>query len=291
MYNSISELIGTAEKLNRKISEIILADQAVLLCKSEEELLNEMTEKLHIMMESVRTGMNSKLKSASGLVGGDAHKIIEASKKGKLVGGALFEIAIAKAVAVAEVNACMGKIVAAPTAGSCGIIPAVLLSVMEDKKFSEKDIAMTLFTAAGIGMVIANRSTLSGAEGGCQAECGSASAMAAAALVELIGGDTRMISNACAISLKNIMGLVCDPVAGLVEVPCIKRNAGGVANAMTAANLAIAGIESVIPADEVIDAMASVGRLMSITLKETAEGGLAATKTGRDIFGRLKNIK
>jgi L-serine dehydratase len=185
----------------------------------------------------------------------------------------------------------MGRIVAAPTAGSCGIIPAALLAVVKCRGVLREKAVMGLFTSAGIGMVIARRASLSGAEGGCQAECGSASAMAAAALVEMMGGTPFMVSNACAFALKNILGLVCDPVAGLVEVPCVKRNAAGVANALVAADLALAGIDSVIPADEIIDAMNSVGNLMSSKLKETAEGGLASTPTGIRLAEEISNIK
>ena len=185
------------------------------------------------------------------------------------------------ALAVADTNACMGKIVAAPTAGSCGIMPAAIVSIMNEKKIPIKNVVMSLFTASAIGLVIANKASIAGAEGGCQAECGAASAMAACALVEMCGGTPEMVGNACAIALKNILGLVCDPVAGLVEIPCIKRNAMGTANAFTAAELALAGIGSAIPPDEVIWAMKKVGDSMSSALKETGEGGLAATPTGK----------
>jgi L-serine dehydratase len=197
---------------------------------------------------------------------------------------------MARALAVAEVNACMGRIVAAPTAGSCGILPATILTLKEEKNLSEEQAVMGLFTAAGIGMVIAKRASISGAEGGCQAECGSASAMAAAAMVELVGGTPGMAAQACAIAMKNTLGLVCDPVAGLVEVPCIKRNAGGAANAIVAAELALAGIESTIPVDEVIAAMKSIGDTMPSSLKETALGGLAATPTAKSITKTLYKL-
>ena len=189
----------------------------------------------------------------------------------------------ARAIAVAEVNASMGRIVAAPTAGACGVLPGVLLTVQEILKASEEDMVMTLFTAAGIGMIIAERASISGAEGGCQAEIGAASAMAAGAAVELAGGRPEETSHAAAIALKNFLGLVCDPVAGLVEVPCIKRNAIGAMIAVTAAEMALAGIKSAIPLDEVIDTMASIGRLMPCSLKETAQGGLAISPTGQRI--------
>ena len=191
-----------------------------------------------------------------------------------------------------EFNAAMGRIVAAPTAGSCGILPAALLTMQAEKQIPERDCVMSLFTASAVGMVIANNASLAGAQGGCQAECGSAAAMAAAAIVELAGGTPKMAEHAIAIAIKNILGLVCDPVAGLVEIPCIKRNASGVAGAFVAAELALAGIESAIPADEVIWTMKKVGDAMSSTLKETAEGGLAATPTGRrlheHVFGTAR---
>ena len=183
----------------------------------------------------------------------------------------------------------MGRVVAAPTAGSCGILPAAVLT-MQEKGCSEHDCVMALFTASAVGMVITTSASVAGAQGGCQAECGSAAAMAAAAIVELAGGTPRQAADAVAMALKNILGLVCDPVAGLVEIPCIKRNASGVAGAFVAAELALAGIESAIPADEVIVAMKKVGDAMSPALKETAEGGLAATPTARrlyeQVFGR-----
>ncbi len=184
---------------------------------------------------------------------------------------------------------------AAPTAGSCGILPAALLTMQAEKQIPERDCVMSLFTASAVGMVIANNASLAGAQGGCQAECGSAAAMAAAAIVELAGGTPKMAEHAIAIAIKNILGLVCDPVAGLVEIPCIKRNASGVAGAFVAAELALAGIESAIPADEVIWTMKKVGDAMSSTLKETAEGGLAATPTGRrlheQVFGTVREPK
>ncbi len=214
-----------------------------------------------------------------------------AVRSGKSICGKVIGEAIAKALAVSETNACMGKIVAAPTAGSCGILPAALLTVMEAYQVQEHDAVMSLFTAAGFGMVIAKKASIAGAEGGCQAECGSASAMAAAALAEVMGGTPQMAGNACAIALKNILGLVCDPVAGLVEIPCIKRNASGVTNAFTAADMALAGIESAIPPDEVIEAMKKIGDAMPNSLKETAEGGLAVTPTGKKLYQKVFGVK
>ena len=217
----------------------------------------------------------------------------QVSEAGKSLTGPLLSGALYRALAVSELNASMGRIVAAPTAGSCGILPAAVLTMEKDRGCSEKDCIMSLFTASAVGMIIANNASLAGAEGGCQAECGSAAAMAAAAITELAGGTPEMAGHAVAIALKNILGLVCDPVAGLVEIPCIKRNASGVAGAFVAAELALAGIESAIPADEVIWAMKKVGDAMSPALKETAEGGLAATPTGKklhdQVFGTSKD--
>ncbi len=248
-----------------------------------------MESSFDVMRQSVISGLDETLRSPSGLSGGSAAKLKKAVEEGKNHYGHLLGNAISMALAVTEFNSCMGKIVAAPTAGSCGVIPAALISVMDEYDLPKRDIVMSLFTASAIGMVIAKCASIAGAEGGCQAEVGSASAMAAAALTEIFDGTPQMVSDSCAIALKNTMGLVCDPVAGLVEVPCIKRNAMGVANAFTASELALAGIKSVIPADEVILAMRQVGQLMSTSLKETAEGGLAATPTGcrlcRQIFG------
>ena len=203
--------------------------------------------------------------------------------------GPLMGRAIARALAVAGCNASMGRIVAAPTAGSCGILPGCLVSLVEDRGFREEDVIMSMFTAGAFGMVIANRASIAGAQGGCQAECGSAAAMAAAALVEIMGGSPAQCAHACAMAIASQLGLVCDPVAGLVEIPCIKRNASGLVIAFSSADMALAGIESRIPADECLDAMRNIGDAMSDTLKETAKGGLAATPTGirlqKQIFG------
>lgn len=282
-YKSIRELIEEAEKRQESISHIIIKEQSAQLNISTDELYDRMAENLKVMKQAAKEGLMSKKRSISGLSGGDAVKLKEYASNKNSIGGSFFNNMLQKAIAIAETNAQMGKIVAAPTAGSCGIIPSVLLTIAEENNISEERLIMALFTSAAIGMVIANRASISGAEGGCQAECGSASAMAAGAAVEILGGNPRMVSNACAIALKNTLGLVCDPVAGLVEVPCIKRNAMGAANALVAVEMALAGIESIIPADEVIDAMNQVGRLMPIALKETAEGGLAATLTGKKL--------
>lgn len=288
-YNTVEELVEAASSSHKKISEIVLEQQAGDMESTIEEVYATMESSFDVMRQSVISGLDETLRSPSGLSGGSAAKLKKAVDEGKNHYGHLLGNAISMALAVTEFNSCMGRIVAAPTAGSCGVIPAALISVLDEYDLPKRDIVMSLFTASAIGMVIAKCASIAGAEGGCQAEVGSASAMAAAALTEIFDGTPQMVSDSCAIALKNTMGLVCDPVAGLVEVPCIKRNAMGVANAFTASELACAGIKSVIPADEVILAMRQVGQLMSTSLKETAEGGLAATPTGcrlcRQIFG------
>lgn len=286
-FDSIQELVDSAVKAGKNISDIVLEDQALQMSKPEHELFLEMQYRFQVMKEAAEKGMKSTVKSPSGLSGGAAFKMKQAVDEAKILSGKVLGETLANALAIAEVNACMGRIVAAPTAGSCGIIPAVLIALKDNKNIPEDKAVMSLFTAAGIGMVIARKASISGAEGGCQAECGSASAMAAAAIVEMVGGTPHVAAHACAIALKSNLGLICDPVAGLVEVPCIKRNASGAANALVSADLALAGIESIIPVDEVIEAMKSVGDAIPSILKETAEGGLATTPTGQRIAQQI----
>ena len=286
-YDSVAELVNEAEKRGLKLSELVLKSQAQIAERTEAEMFAQMARSLEVMKESVQEGMSKDKRSASGLTGGDAYKMNKALLGGNTIAGPFFGKAMVKAIAVAQTNACMGRIVASPTAGSCGILPAALLTLQEERNIPDKDLIMALFTASAIGIVIATNASVAGAAGGCQAECGAASAMAAAALVELCGGTPKQAEHACAIALKNILGLACDPVAGLVEIPCIKRNAGGVGNALVAAELALAGVESHIPADEVIVAMKKVGDMMSPTLKETAEGGLAVTPTGKKLCEKV----
>ena len=285
-YDTITGLVQQAQEYGCRISELVLRQQARQMEQPEQALYQKMQQRFAVMQQSAQQGMDEHLRTTSGLSGGSAAKMARYAESGGLC-GQMFGNALAKALAVSELNAAMGRIVAAPTAGSCGILPAAILSVMEQRSLSERDCVLSLFTASAVGMVIANNACLAGAQGGCQAECGSASAMAAAALVELAGGSPQMAAEAVAIALKNILGLVCDPVAGLVEIPCIKRNAAGVANAFTAAELALAGIGSAIPADEVILAMKRVGDSMPAALRETAEGGLAATPTAQRLFQQV----
>lgn len=277
MFSSFNELCTRAEEKNIKISELVLQTESEETLVPKDILLDRMRKNLDVMRESSAI---REMCSASGLSGKNGWTYSKAEHKGQLL-GSLSAKAMEYAMTVAEHNACMGKIVAAPTAGSCGILPGVLLAVAEEKNISDDDLVLALFNAAGIGSVIAERACLSGAEGGCQAECGSASAMAASAICELMGGTPSMCVNAAALTIKFVLGLVCDPVGGLVEVPCVKRNASGAMNALTAAELSLCGVESYIPADEVIDAMSDVGKMMSYRLKETALGGLASTEKAR----------
>ena len=290
-YKSIAELVEAAKSAGKKISEVVLSDQAEQLELGREELYRRMDERLSVMEDSVRAGMNPELRSTSGLTGGDAAKMFDYASHGGICGG-FVNRAIARALAVSENNAAMGKIVAAPTAGSCGILPGTVVSLLSEGRCSREDAVMSMFTAGAFGMVIASKATIAGAEGGCQAECGSASAMAAAALVVIMGGAPEQCADACAMAIKNQLGLVCDPVAGLVEIPCIKRNVSGVAIAFSSAEMALAGVESKIPVDECIDAMREVGCSIPNALRETAKGGLAATPTGErlreQVFGPKK---
>ncbi len=286
-YNTIAGLVEQAEQAEKPISELVLAQQAEQTERTEGDLYEEMRRTFRVMEESVASGIDPDLRSTSGLTGGTAYQMQQAVREGRTICGEVFGGALTRALAVSELNASMGRIVASPTAGSCGILPAAVLTIRDARGLDERTCVMSLFTASAVGMVIANNACLAGAQGGCQAECGSASAMAAAALVELAGGAPDMVANAVAIAIKNILGLVCDPVAGLVEIPCIKRNASGVANALCAAELALAGITSAIPADEVILTMKRVGDTMPAALRETAEGGLAMTPTGRRLFKQV----
>lgn len=286
-YLSIAELVDQATAQGARISQIVLRDQAEQMDTEPQVLFRKMRENYHVMQESIQKGADPDIKSTSGLTGGDAWKLYSVYEKKKSLTGCFMAGAMWRALAVSELNAAMGRIVAAPTAGSCGILPAAIVTMQEEYSLDEYDCVMALFTASAVGMVIGNNASLAGASGGCQAECGSASAMAAAAIVELAGGTPQMSGEACAIAIKNILGLVCDPVAGLVEIPCIKRNAGGVTTAFMAAELALAGITSHIPADETILAMKRVGDTMPASLRETAEGGLAMTPTGQALNTRV----
>ncbi len=288
-YDSIEKLVLEAEEKGVTISRLVLEDQAQAMEITPEKLYEEMKERFAIMKESVQEGLKKDQRSKSGLTGGEGYQMMRYARENGGLSGALMTKAIARALAVAGCNASMGRIVAAPTAGSCGILPGCLVSLAEDRGFSEEDIILSMFTAGAFGMVIAGRASISGAQGGCQAECGSAAAMAAAAVTEVMGGSPSQCADAIAIAIANQLGLVCDPVAGLVEIPCIKRNVSGLMIAFSSADLALAGIGSKIPADECLDAMHQVGESLPSALKETAKGGLASTPTGirlqKEVFG------
>lgn len=281
-FASVNELLQQTEEKQVSICRLMMKHEAQLENVSEDAVFAQMLENWQIMQKSIEHGIKEAPLSKSGLVGGDGKKLYHYSKGNTLCGQVLNE-AVSFALATAEVNASMGRIVACPTAGSCGIVPAVLASVQQSRGFKDEEVAMGLFTAAAIGSVVAFKASVSGAVGGCQAECGTASAMAAAAAVELAGGTPLQAVNAAAMVIKNVLGLVCDPVAGLVEVPCVKRNALGASLALVCADMALAGISSRIPLDDVIAAMDAVAHQLPVSLKETALGGLAATPTGLEI--------
>lgn len=286
---SVAQLVAASTET--PIWEVILTDDLEQDTPEErEKSWNNMRRLWTVMQDSVKE-YNPTQRSLSGLTGGDGARYESMLASGKMMCGNYLNQAIATALKVSECNACMKRIVAAPTAGSCGVIPAVLLPYQQEyPDATETDMIQALYVSGGFGNILAERASISGAEAGCQAEIGAASAMAAAALVYLRGGTPEACGHACAMALKNLLGLVCDPVAGLVEVPCVKRNVVGVVNAISCANMALAGITSRIPADEVIDAMAEVGAAMSADLRETARGGLAATPTAQKIAKDLAAV-
>ena len=251
---------------------------------SQEDIQNGLLDALNVMFEAVETGLNEDMKSTSGMINNGAKKVFRSEIS---VLNPEFQALIARALAAKEVNSCMGKVVAAPTAGASGIIPGVLYTLSEIHSIEKEKLAEALLISAGIGLIIEQKASLAGAVGGCQAETGSAAAMASGALVYCLGGDFDQISAAVGITIQCMLGLVCDPVAGLVEVPCVVRNASAAAIAFSSAQIAIASVGSVIPVDECIDAMGEVGQSMEDRYKETAMGGLAATKTGQEISKRV----
>lgn len=289
MFRNVAELVELATSKNKKISELMIEQEVEVTGRSREEVLTMMDRNLTVMEQAVKRGIKG-VKSHSGLTGGDAVLLQQYIEKGNFLSGETILDAVSKAVATNEVNAAMGTICATPTAGSAGVVPGTLFAVKSKLNPTREQMVSFLFTAGAFGYVVANNASISGAEGGCQAEVGSASGMAAAAIVELAGGTPEQCAEAMAITLKNMLGLVCDPVAGLVEVPCVKRNAMGAANAMVAADMALAGITSRIPCDEVIDAMYKIGQSMPTALRETAQGGLAATPTGRELEAKIFGI-
>lgn len=287
--NTFEQLFDICISNNKKIYEVAQENMAQDADISEENVRTFAMKSLFAMKEAIQTGMSSKELSMSGMCGQDCHRVQNYYKSQRPMFGPLFEKVVEYALATSEENIRMGKIVACPTAGSCGILPAALIAVSEEFNHSEREQLNALITAGEIGRIISSKVSLAGAVAGCQAECGAASAMAAAAICQLRGGSVSQVLNASALAMKNLLGLTCDPVAGLVEVPCVKRNPFLAVHAITAAELALSGVESKIPLDEVIDAMEQTGALMSPTLKESSQAGLATTKTGlkikKQVFG------
>lgn len=289
MYKSLEELIAKEKEKGIPFWKCVQLLDAAELDISEEETFERMKQ-MYLTMKESDAAYEDELMSRSGLVGTDGKKIHDARLAGKLICGDFIGRVIERAIKMGESNACMKRIVAAPTAGSCGVITAVFITIQEEMGYTDEKMTEALFVAAGIGGVIAHRAFLSGAAGGCQAEIGSASSMAAGAICYLQGGDAYAISNAAAIAMKNLLGLACDPVAGLVEVPCVKRNVIGAVNAMTSCDMVLAGMSSKIPPDEVFDAMRTVGRCMPENIRETGTGGLAATPTGVLMRERITSL-
>lgn len=285
-FSTLKEVLEYSEAKNVPFWEAIILDDMRERGVTREESFETMRG-MYQAMRMADADYDADLRSASGMVGGDGAKLEAFSQKeNRLVGDFLTSV-MEKAVKMGESNACMKRIVAAPTAGSCGVIPAVLLSYAEKREASEERMVEALFVAAGIGEVIATSASISGAEGGCQAEIGSASAMAAGAVTYLEGGDNETIVHAAALALKNMLGLTCDPVGGLVEVPCIKRNVSGAVNAVVSSQMAMAGIRSAIVPDEVIDSMRRIGKLLPSCLRETSQEGLAITPSAQQITQKL----
>lgn len=280
MFESLESIVNECREKGLSFPDLVIQNEMRSSDAPAEKIYARM-KKMWDAMLSASENYDGDLVSRSGLSGGDGKRFQSYSEGGNSVCGPFISNVISEALKMAESNACMKRIVASPTAGSCGVLPSVLIPLYRDGKFSEEKIIESLFVAAGIGQVIAIRASISGAEGGCQAEIGSASAMAAGALVYLYGGSDFQICNAVGFALQNLLGLVCDPVAGLVEIPCVKRNVIGAVNACSCADMVLAGIEPKIPADEIIDAMRYVGAKMDVSLKETGTGGVAGSVTAR----------
>lgn len=286
LFKSVKELVALAESQNKPISEIMIDQEMLITRRSREDIIEQMDNNLTVMEEAVEKGLQG-VQSTSGLTGGDAVLIRNYMESGNTLSGELILDAVSKAVATNEVNASMGTICATPTAGAAGIVPGTLFAVKNKLNPTREQMINYLFTSGAFGFVVANNASISGAAGGCQAETGSAASMAAAAIVEMAGGTPQQSAEGFSIVMKNMLGLVCDPVAGLVEVPCVKRNAMGAAKALVGADMALAGVVSRIPTDEVIEAMHKIGQSMPSSLRETAKGGLAATPTGKALEAKI----
>ena len=295
MYQSVEELVNDAREKQVPISELMVQQEMQTSHRSREDIWEQMRKNYRVMKEAVEKGLTGDgVFSPTGLTGGEAVKLMNYRKRGKSLSGDDLLIAVENAIATNEVNASLGIICATPTAGSSGTLPGVMFGIKDKLGLDEDQMVQMLFCASGFGMVIANNAMISGAAGGCQAEVGSASGMAAAAAVEIAGGSPEESSEALAMALSNLLGLVCDPVAGLVEIPCVKRNAIGAVNALISADMALAGLTNKIPADDVIEAMRRVGKNLPPSLRETGLGGLAATREGvrlkMKIFGTEMEI-
>ncbi|OYS48644.1 L-serine ammonia-lyase, iron-sulfur-dependent, subunit alpha [Limosilactobacillus reuteri] len=288
MYQSVKDLVQTAETQRKPLSELVIETECHESGSNRKEVWQQMRSNLLTMRAAIKQGENELgVRSKTGLTGGEAIKLKKYRAKGKTLSGDIMMAAVENAIATNEVNAAMGVICATPTAGSSGTLPGALFMLEQRLGLSEDQMIRFLFTAGGLGLIIANHAGIAGATGGCQEEVGSASAMAAAAAVEVAGGTPEQSSQALAIALSNLLGLVCDPIAGLVEIPCVKRNAIGAGNALIAADMALAGCTSMIPADECISALDKVGRSMPVDLRETGLGGLAGTPTGQAIKAKI----
>lgn len=287
MFKTAEELLALTKSRGCRISDIVLSRECALVEKTPEEIYARLRSFLGVMKEAAEAARDKALATRGGLISGDAKRLSDYAKAGRTVCGDALITAMARALSCSEVNASMGRICAAPTAGASGILPAVIIGVAEAQNLPEQALLDALLTSSGVGIIIEAGATLAGARGGCQAECGASAAMSAAAAVEMMGGTPSQALHAASIALKNVMGLVCDPIAGMVECPCAKRNASGAANAMLSADLALAGIISVIPFDEVVNAMARVGRMMPSELRETSAGGIATTKTALEYAKRI----
>ena len=285
--NSFEQLFNACKIANVAIYKVAQTREAYLSEKTEDEVRNIVKRSLDAMKEAVRTGLKSNELSLSGMCGADCERLQKRFAKKHAVFGKTFEKITTYALATSEENLRMGKIVACPTAGSCGIVPSVIIAVSEDFDIPEEKQINALIIAGEVGRIVSNKLALAGAVAGCQSECGVASAMSAGAAAYLLGGSTRQILNAVALAMKNLLGLTCDPVCGLVEIPCVKRNPFLAVHAITAVELALADIESKIPLDEIIDALEQTGKLMSPTLKESSQAGLAKTKTAIALENKL----
>lgn len=284
MYTSAKSMMDACKEQNKTIYELQLDQEMEASDMTKEEIYDYLRKTYEIMKKSANAGLTEPITSMSGMTGKNAFKVNDYSMNSKSISGSLITKAMARALSTSEVNASMGRIVAAPTAGASGILPATLVTMQDEFDYSDEEIFNALLTASAVGEIIAVNATISGAEGGCQAECGAAAAMAAAAIIELRGGSIDDIFTAASFALKNIMGLICDPVCGLVEYPCNLRNASGVVNAIISADLTLAGVEALIPFDETVGAMGNVGKELPVSLKETAIGGIAGTETAQRLY-------